>query len=101
VLLGGDVLAGIERVLEYADEWMPHPDRGDQPLASRIADFWRLCESRGRQRLPVTLYGTRPDRSLLAEYEAAGVARCVFRLPAAPRDEVLPVLDRIASVISA
>ena len=32
VLLGGDVPASIERVIEYADEWMPHPDRGEQPL---------------------------------------------------------------------
>jgi probable F420-dependent oxidoreductase len=99
VLLGGDVLSGIERVLEYADEWMPHPDRGDQPLSDRISEFWRLCESRGRPRLPVTLYGTRPDAALLSEYQSAGVARCVFRLPAAPRDDVLPALDRITATV--
>jgi hypothetical protein len=75
---------------------MPHPDRGEQPLKDRIDDFWRMCEARGRGRLPITLYGTRPDRRLLDEYQAAGVSRCVFRLPSAAIDSVLPVLDDIA-----
>ena len=95
VMLGGDVLPAIERVIEYADEWMPHPDRGEQPLKERIDDFWRMCEARGRGQLPITLYGTQPDRRLLDEYAQAGVARCVFRLPSAPADAVLPVLDGI------
>src|SRR5215813_2070089 len=42
VMLGGDVLPAIERVIEYADEWMPHPDRGEQPLKDRVDDFWRM-----------------------------------------------------------
>jgi len=99
VLLGGDVLPAIERVIEFADEWMPHPDRGEQPLRQRIEDFWRICEAHGRPRLPVTLYGAPADRRLLDEYQSAGADRCVFRLPAAPAAEVLPELDRIAAVL--
>src|SRR5712675_2398815 len=59
ILLGGDVPASMERVIEYADEWMPHPDRGDRALKDRIADFWQLSESAGRGKLPVTVFGSR------------------------------------------
>jgi probable F420-dependent oxidoreductase len=98
VLLGGDVPASMERVIEYADEWMPHPDRGDRALKDRVADFWQLSESAGRGKLPVTVFGSRADPHLVEEYQAAGVTRCVFRLPPAGADEVLPALKRAAEV---
>ena len=97
VLLGGDLQTSMARVVELADEWMPHPDRG--PLAERLATFWQLSEAAGRGRLPVTVFGSRVDPALVASYQAAGVARCVLRLPAAPADEVLPALDRAADVM--
>jgi probable F420-dependent oxidoreductase len=98
VLLGGDVPAAMERVIEYADEWMPHPDRGDQPLSQRIAAFRQLSEAAGRGRMPVSVYGAPADPERVAEYQAAGVSRCVFRLPAAGADQVLPALARAARV---
>jgi probable F420-dependent oxidoreductase len=101
VLLGGDVPASMQRVIEYADEWMPHPDRGELPLGERIAEFWRLCETAGRERLPVTVYGAPSDPRAVEGYIAAGVSRCVFRLPAAPAEEVLPALQRAADVARA
>jgi len=101
VLLGGDVPAAMQRVIEYADEWMPHPDRGEVPLKERIAEFHRLCEAAGRPRLPVTVYGAPSDPRAVESYAEAGVARCVFRLPAAPAGEVLPALERAADAARA
>jgi hypothetical protein len=89
----------MARVVEYADEWMPHPDRGDRALKDRIADFWQLSESAGRGRLPVTVFGSRAEPQLVEDYRAAGVTRCVFRLPSASAEEVLPALKRTADVI--
>jgi probable F420-dependent oxidoreductase len=100
VILGGDYAAAIQRVIELGDEWMPHPDRGEQPLKERIAEFWQLTEAAGRGRLPVTVYGSRIDARLVEDYRSAGVSRCVFRVPPAPADEVLPALDRAAQVAS-
>lgn len=96
VLMGGDYGAAMERVIEFADEWMPHPDRGETPLKERVAEFWQRCEAAERLKLPVTVYGSPVDARLVEEYEGAGVIRCVFRLPSAPADEVLPVLDKAA-----
>jgi alkanesulfonate monooxygenase SsuD/methylene tetrahydromethanopterin reductase-like flavin-dependent oxidoreductase (luciferase family) len=98
VLLGGDYGAAMDRVIKYADEWMPHPDRGEQPLTERLAAFWDLSEQAGRGRLPVTIFGARADAQTLDEYRVAGVSRCVFRLPPAAADEVLPVLRKVASL---
>ena len=98
VLMGGDYGAAMDRVIELADEWMPHPDRSERPLKDRVAEFWQRCESAGRPKLPVTVYGSRVDARLVEEYETAGVTRCVFRLPSAPADDVLPVLDKAAQV---
>jgi probable F420-dependent oxidoreductase len=98
VLLGGDVPAAMQRVVDYADEWMPHPNRGETPLGERIAQFHALSESAGRGRLPVSVYGAAADPTAVESYVAAGVSRCVFRLPAAPADQVLPALDAAAQV---
>lgn len=100
VLLGGDHAAAIERVIQFGDEWMPHPDRTDLPLQQRIADFWQRCEAAGRPRLPITLYGVPMDAGAVDGYAAAGVSRCVFRIPAASADTVLPALDRAAAFLS-
>jgi probable F420-dependent oxidoreductase len=99
VLMGGDYGASMQRVIDLGDEWMPHPDRGEQPFAQRVADFWQKCEVAGRGKLPVTVYGASQDPHLLDEFQQAGVSRCVFRLPAGPRDQVLPALDRAADVM--
>jgi probable F420-dependent oxidoreductase len=98
VLMGGDYEAAIQRVIEFGDEWMPHPDRGG-PLAERIADFWTRSEAAGRGRLPVTVYGAPSDPHVIDEYQAAGVTRCVLRIPSASADAVLPALDRAADVM--
>ncbi len=99
VLMGGDYGAAMQRVIEIGDEWMPHPDRGEQPFGTRIAEFWQKCESAGRGRLPVTVFGASLDARLVSEFESAGVSRCVFRLPPAARDTVLPALDRVVALM--
>jgi hypothetical protein len=39
------------------------------------------------------------DRELIERYREAGVARLVFNLPPGKAEEVLPILDRCASLI--
>jgi probable F420-dependent oxidoreductase len=98
VLLGGDVPASMQRVIDYADEWMPHPDRGEIPLAERIRIFHDLCLRARRPKLPVTVYSTPSDPNAVEQYTQAGVTRTVFRLPPDKQDVVLPALDRAAKV---
>ena len=100
ILLGGDVPQARQRVVDYADGWIPHPFAQGEP-AQHIADFHALCESAGRGRLPVTIYGAPADPAQVERYAEAGAARWVFRVPAAGRDEVLPFLETCAKVAGA
>lgn len=98
ILLGADVPQAIQRVIAYADEWMPHPGRGEQSTADRVAEFHRLCAAAGRAPMPITMYGAPAQAAEVQSYQAAGVSRCVFRLPPAGADEVGPVLRQCAEL---
>jgi probable F420-dependent oxidoreductase len=98
VIIGGDGPLALQHLVEYGDGWVPHPNRGDSPLADRIAVANQKLAEAGRQPVPISLFGVGADESELELYKNLGVARCVFRLPPKTRDEVLPVMDRYASL---
>jgi hypothetical protein len=50
-------------------------------------------------RLPVTAFWVPPEPEVVADYEVAGVERCLFDLPSLPEDETLSVLDRFAALM--
>jgi probable F420-dependent oxidoreductase len=93
VLIGG----GAGRILfahiaEYADGWMPIGGAG---LRESLPELRAAMEERGRDpdSLQIVPLGILPDREKLAYYAEIGVTEAVLRLPSAPRDRVLPVLD--------
>ena len=93
VLIGG----GAGRILfahvaEYADGWIPIGGAG---LREALPDLRRAMEERGRDpdSLEIVPLGILPDRRKLDYYAGIGVSEAVLRLPSAPRDRVLPVLD--------
>ena len=45
-------------------------------------------------------FGSIPDPGKLDHFERIGVTECVFRLPSAPRDVVLPLLDEQAALVA-
>ena len=99
VIIGGDGPKATEALLEYGDGWIPRANRGDAPLAQRIADMNRLLAERGRGPVAISIFGAPTEPAGLEEYRNLGVTRAVFRLPPAPADEVLPVLDRHAELV--
>ena len=99
IIIGGDGERALQALLEYGDEWLPRPTRSEQPLDQRIADMRRRAAELGRDRIPVSLFGVPPDPKLIETYQAAGADRCVFRLPPAGANEVLPVLAGCAEVV--
>ena len=106
IMIGGGGRKVLAAAARHADivQLMPSNPGGKSLLdasqfsADAIAGFWQASEAAGRGRLPVTVYGSRAEPKLVEEYQAAGVSRCVFRLPAAAADEVLPALDRAAAL---
>ena len=99
VLIGGSpgpTLIG--HVAEYADGWMPIGGAG---VRAALADLRAACQDRGRDPAEVTVipFGTVPDEGKLDYYAGLGISEVVLRVPSAPRDEVLGVLDDYARFV--
>ena len=60
-----------------------------------------MAAAAGRDPIPVTNFGTAPNREAIGELIELGIHRAVMRLPSAPADVVLPLLDRQAELIEA
>jgi probable F420-dependent oxidoreductase len=97
VLIGGapgPIL--FSHIAEYADGWIPIGGAG---LKAALQDLRAAMQARGRDpgSLHIVPMGVLPDPGKLDYYASLGVTEAVLRLPSAPRDEVLPVLDRYAA----
>ena len=99
VLLGGNGRTVVDRVLAFADGWMPNNIGDEDKIQARIERFHARAEEAGRGRLPVSLNAAPPDAAALERYAEAGVDRAIFYVPPAPRDKVEPALDRLAPLI--
>ncbi len=85
----------VDHVAEYADGWMPFGGAGVREALPKLRAAF---EARGRD--PATLHvvpmGIHPSPEKLDYYREVGVTEAVLRVPSAPRDEVMPVLDEHA-----
>ena len=99
VLVGG--AAGpklFNHIAEYAQGWIPIGGRG---LTETMPELRQRFEEAGRDpsELEVVPVAIVPDHGKLDHYEELGVTECVFGLPSAPADAVLPVLDKYAALL--
>jgi probable F420-dependent oxidoreductase len=95
IIVGGSGPRTLQRVIEYGDEWMPIGGRSTS-LAERIAELQRMAADAGRGTIPVTIFGVRPDPAVIEHYREIGVSRCIFPVPSAPSETVMPLLNRYA-----
>ena len=74
---------------------------GAAGVGGSIDDLRRAMEEADRDpsTLEIVPFGSIPTPEKLEYFESIGVTECVFRLPSAGRDEVLPVLDRWAPFV--
>jgi probable F420-dependent oxidoreductase len=100
VLVGG--AAGpklFAHAVEYADGWVPIGGAG---LSSTLPALRAVLADAGRDPddFEVVPFAAIPDHGKLDHYEGLGITETVFDLPSAPRDEVLPILDRFAALVA-
>jgi probable F420-dependent oxidoreductase len=96
ILVGGNAERVLDRVVAFGDEWMPNRATG---LTERVAKLQELAAKAGRDRIPVTLSGARPDPELIQRGEAAGVHRCTFYVQPADAGETERQLDQLAAAL--
>jgi probable F420-dependent oxidoreductase len=98
VLVGGLGEKVLDRVVAYGDEWIPNRVKSPDELGERIAELQRRAEAAGRERIPVTVFGAKPEARLLERLRDAGVTRALFYVrPEAPA-EVQRQLDELGKV---
>jgi probable F420-dependent oxidoreductase len=98
VLVGGVGDKVLDRVVAYGDEWIPNRVKSPEELGERIAELQRRGEAAGRERIPVTVFGAKPEQRLLERLQAAGVTRSLFYVRPEEPGEVERQLDELAKV---
>ena len=102
IFMGGDGPRTFDRVVEFADGWMPIGGRGGSgpSLAEKIAILRTRLDEAGRDpdSVPITIFGVSPDADTISRIEQAGVSRALFTLPPEKEEAVLPLLDNLATL---
>ena len=99
ILIGGGAGPKLfSHIAEYADGWLPIGGAGMAAELDRLGDAMRE-QGRDPAELHIVPMGVFPSDEKLAYYREVGVTETVLRLPSAPRDEVMPVLDEYAQYI--
>ena len=103
IFMGGDGPRTFDRVVEFADGWMPIGGRGNSgpTLAEKIAILRIRLDEAGRDpdSVPITIFGVSPDAGAISRIEQAGVSRALFTIPAEQGETVLPLLDNLAGLV--
>jgi probable F420-dependent oxidoreductase len=94
IILGGSGPKILERVVRYADGWMPN--RGD--VIARIPELEEMARAAGRGPIPVTYY-PKPGASEIERLAEAGVERCIYYVPPDGRDQALSKLEELGRMI--
>ena len=100
IFLGGETSYTLQRVVDYCDGWLPRSRRPELILQG-IGELGERAAKAGRdmKTISVTASGAPGDPKLVDSYREAGCDRCIFSLPSAERDTVLPLLDKYTSFI--
>jgi probable F420-dependent oxidoreductase len=98
--VGGAFPGGMKRALRYGDGWIPISGRGDGDPVAHLPALREEAAKLGRSLdgFEVSIYAAPSDEGKLAKLRDAGIARAVFMLPPAGRDDVVKLLDRYAEL---
>ncbi|MBV9018555.1 MAG: LLM class flavin-dependent oxidoreductase, partial [Alphaproteobacteria bacterium] len=103
IIVGGAFRFAARRAIRYGDGILPAAPSAGSGSPEEFMPRWRqMAEEAGRDpsSLSVTLGGAPEDLAVLRRNRDLGVARMTVRLPPAGKDDILPILDRWATLIS-
>jgi len=99
ILIGAASKWAIERVVEFADGWMPIA--GQPGFEERLAQLDALCKQKGRDRrsIDVSVFAAPTGKDQVAKLKEQGVNRVIAILPTLPESDSLKVLDGYADLV--
>jgi probable F420-dependent oxidoreductase len=99
VLMGGAGPKVLDRVLDYADGWVPNAMPFDV-LEARTSELQRRAAELGRDPVPVSLFLREPEPDALKRMDELGIARAVIWVDPCGRDAAESALDRLAGLVA-
>ena len=76
---------------------MPGHQRDLPALGDRVAELQERAASLGRGAIPVSIFGARPES--VESYVVMGASRAVFLIRAAPAEDAIAEVERVASAL--
>lgn len=100
VLLGGESLYTLQRVVDYCEGWFPR-NRHPELVTQGMNALQELAAKAGRpmDTISVSVFGMPGEQQLLDTYRSMGATRCILRLPSEGRETILPLLDQYAKLL--
>jgi probable F420-dependent oxidoreductase len=98
VVVGGISDGALDRAVAFGDEWMPNRVESPEALGERIAELLRRADEAGREPLPVSVFGARPEARAVDRLRDVGVSRALFYLRSEGESETERRLDELARV---
>jgi probable F420-dependent oxidoreductase len=92
LVLGGRGEKVLDRVIAYGDEWMPNRVEDPEALGERIEEL----RGRAGRRVPVSVFGARPEPGFLERLAGVGVDRAILYVTPQEPDAVERELDEYA-----
>ena len=97
ILIGGESVHTLRRVVDYGDGWLPRARGGFDPHEG-VGRLRAVADAAGRDMstLTINVFGAPSDAAVLDLYREAGIHRAILSVPSEAQDVVLPLLDRHA-----
>lgn len=99
ILMGGSGPTTFQRVVQFADAWMPIAGRNERNIVEQVHELNELAAAAGRRPIPVSIFGGRATGETIEHYQKAGVERIIFGLPPGEPADVLPLLEQTARLV--
>jgi len=102
VIVGGAFPYSARRAIRYGDGWIPQASRGAYTeIADMIPEFRKMATEAGRDpnSIETTVWFPKQDVDLMKRYQDLGVSRVVFNLESEKGDTIMPVVDRLTTLM--
>ncbi len=98
ILLGGESIHTMRRVIDYCDGWIPRARDPEKVLAG-MQQMKAMAAEAGRK-IDVSVFAIPPEPIWVSRFGDAGARRCILLLAAADEEKTLKRLDRYAALLN-